>query len=65
MTADVFGVLKLKRDVIGSLCRTFGYEDYVLQRIVNELSVLFFAVSTREGLGHSIRLSVKDYAQVQ
>ena len=62
MTADVFGVLKLKRDVIGSLRRTFGYEDYVFERIVDELSALFFAVLTREGLGHSIRLPVKDYA---
>ena len=62
MTADVSGVLKLKRDVIGSLRRTFGYEDYVFERIVDELSALFFAIFTREGLGHSIRLSVKDYA---
>ena len=62
MTADVLGVLKLKLDVIGPLRRTFGYEDYVFERIVDELSALFFAIFTREGLGHSIRLPVKDYA---
>ena len=62
MTADVFGVLKLKRDVIGSLRRTFGYENYVFERIVDELSAPFFAIFTSEGLGHSVRLPVKDYA---